>query len=40
MPNANQIELHPWSQKPSLLARIAKHDIVPIACSSLVPLSK
>ena len=39
MPDANQIELHPWSQKPELLAHMAKHDIAPIAYSSLVPLS-
>ena len=39
MPDANQIELHPWSQKPGLLAYMAKHDIAPIAYSSLVPLS-
>ena len=39
MPDANKIELHPWSQKPDLLANMAKHDIAPIAYSSLVPLS-
>ncbi len=39
MPDANQIELHPWSQKPGLLTHMAKHDITPIAYSSLVPLS-
>ena len=39
MPEANQIELHPWSQKPGLLAHMAKHGIAPIAYSSLVPLS-
>lgn len=39
MPDANQIELHPWSQKPELLAYMAKNDIAPIAYSSLVPLS-
>jgi 2,5-diketo-D-gluconate reductase A len=39
MPDANQIELHPWSQKPDLLAHMAKHTIAPIAYSSLVPLS-
>lgn len=39
MPDANQIELHPWSQKPDLLAYMAMHDIAPIAYSSLVPLS-
>ena len=39
MPDANQIELHPWSQKQGLLAYMAKYDIAPIAYSSLVPLS-
>ena len=39
MPDANQLELHPWSQKPGLLAYMAKYDISPIAYSSLVPLS-
>ncbi len=39
MPDANQIELHPWSQKPELLAYMAGHGIAPIAYSSLVPLS-
>ena len=39
MPDANQIELHPWSQKPDLLAYMARHKIAPIAYSSLVPLS-
>ena len=39
LPDANQIELHPWSQKPELLAYMAGHGIAPIAYSSLVPLS-
>ena len=39
MPETNQIELHPWSQKPDLLAYMAEHGIAPIAYSSLVPLS-
>ncbi|WP_108814757.1 aldo/keto reductase [Loktanella sp. Alg231-35] len=39
MPDANQVELHPWSQKPELLAYMSKHAIAPIAYSSLVPLS-
>jgi 2,5-diketo-D-gluconate reductase A len=39
MPDANQIELHPWSQKPKLLSYMKAHDIAPIAYSSLVPLS-
>lgn len=39
MPDANQIELHPWSQKPDLVAYMRDHAIQPIAYSSLVPLS-
>ena len=39
LPEYNQIELHPWSQKPDLLAYMAAHGIAPIAYSSLVPLS-
>ncbi len=39
MPDANQIELHPWSQKPDLIAYMAETGIAPIAYSSLVPLS-
>ncbi len=39
MPDANQIELHPWSQKPELLAVMQQHGIAPIAYSSLAPLS-
>ncbi len=39
MPDANQIELHPWSQKPDLVAYMLANDIAPIAYSSLVPLS-
>ncbi len=38
-PQANQIELHPWSQKPKLVSYLDEHAIVPIAYSSLVPLS-
>lgn len=38
-PQANQIELHPWSQKPELVRYLGEHGIVPIAYSSLVPLS-
>lgn len=38
-PSANQIELHPWSRKPELIAYMKRHDITPIAYSSLVPLS-
>lgn len=39
MPDANQIELHPWSQKPDLIAYMSDTRIAPIAYSSLVPLS-
>ena len=39
VPDANQIELHPWSQKPDLLAYMTDNGIAPIAYSSLVPLS-
>ena len=39
MPDANQIELHPWSQKPDLTGYMARQGIAPIAYSSLVPLS-
>lgn len=38
-PQANQIELHPWSQKPQLTRYLDEHGIVPIAYSSLAPLS-
>lgn len=38
-PQADQIELHPWSQKPELVGYLRKAGIVPIAYSSLVPLS-
>jgi 2,5-diketo-D-gluconate reductase A len=39
LPEYNQIELHPWTQKPGLLAYMAANGIAPIAYSSLVPLS-
>jgi 2,5-diketo-D-gluconate reductase A len=39
MPEANQIELHPWSQKPELVRFLQSSGITPIAYSSLVPLS-
>lgn len=38
-PDANQIELHPWSQKPALVAALRDAGILPIAYSSLAPLS-
>jgi 2,5-diketo-D-gluconate reductase A len=39
LPQANQLELHPWSQKPALVAFLKAEGILPIAYSSLVPLS-
>jgi hypothetical protein len=39
MPEANQIELHPWSQKPELIVYMRDNNIAPIAYSSLAPLS-
>jgi 2,5-diketo-D-gluconate reductase A len=36
---ANQLELHPWSQKPELVRYLQERGITPIAYSSLVPLS-
>lgn len=39
LPAANQIELHPWSQKPSLVSYLVNNGILPIAYSSLLPLS-
>jgi 2,5-diketo-D-gluconate reductase A len=38
-PDANQIELHPWSQKQQLVDYLRATGIAPIAYSSLVPLS-
>ena len=38
LPEANQIELHPWSQKTPLLEFMNSNNIVPIAYSSLLPL--
>ena len=40
LPDANQIELHPWCQKPDLTSYLAKEDISIIAYSSLVPLAE
>jgi 2,5-diketo-D-gluconate reductase A len=39
LPDANQIELHPWSQKPGLVSYLTENGISIIAYSSLVPLS-
>ena len=40
IPDANQLELHPWSQKPKLVSYLADNNILPIAYSSLIPLSE
>lgn len=39
LPDVNQIELHPWSQKPDLVAYLAENNMAITAYSSLVPLS-
>lgn len=39
LPQVNQIELHPWSQKPALVRFLEERGIAIIAYSSLVPLS-
>lgn len=39
LPVADQIELHPWSQKPELVSYLTDNGILPIAYSSLVPLA-
>ncbi len=39
LPDANQIELHPWSQKPALVGYLIDNRIARIAYSSLAPLS-
>lgn len=39
LPEVNQIELHPWSQKPELVAYLRHNQIAVIAYSSLAPLS-
>jgi 2,5-diketo-D-gluconate reductase A len=39
LPDANQIEIHPWSQKPELVEYLRENNIDIIAYSSLVPLS-
>ena len=39
LPAADQIELHPWSQKPELVRYLTGNAITPIAYSSLLPLS-
>lgn len=38
LPEVNQIELHPWSQKKSLVSYLIANKVFPIAYSSLVPL--
>jgi len=39
MPQMNQIELHPWSQKPGLVSFLTENNIPITAYSSLAPLS-
>ena len=39
LPSANQIEIHPWSQKPELVSYLKEKGIDIIAYSSLVALS-
>jgi len=39
LPEANQIELHPWCQKTELVSYLKQNNIPIIAFSSLVPLS-
>ncbi len=39
LPSVNQVELHPWSQKPELVQYLKENGVVPMAYSSLVPLS-
>jgi 2,5-diketo-D-gluconate reductase A len=39
-PDVNQIELHPWSQKPELTSYMQQRGIVAVAYSSLVPLAE
>jgi len=39
IPDANQIELHPWSQKTDLVSYLQRNTIPIIAFSSLAPLS-
>ena len=39
LPDANQIEVHPWSQKPDLVSYLNENCISTIAYSSLLPLS-
>ena len=39
LPDVNQIELHPWSQKTDLIRYMHDRSITPIAYSSLAPLS-
>lgn len=39
-PDVNQIELHPWAQKPELTSYMKQHGITAVAYSSLVPLAE
>ncbi len=38
LPEVNQIELHPWAQKPAFIDYLRDQGIVPTAYSSLLPL--
>ena len=40
LPDANQLELHPWCQRPDLTSYLIKEGISAIAYSSLVPLAE
>ena len=40
IPDVNQIELHPWTQKPELISYLNDNGIIPIAYSSLAPLAE
>jgi 2,5-diketo-D-gluconate reductase A len=39
MPEYNQIELHPWSQKHELVSYLKENNVAIIAYSSLIPIS-
>lgn len=39
MPDVDQIELHPWSQKSELVHYLVDNGIRPVAYSTLVPLA-
>lgn len=39
LPALNQIELHPWAQRPALVDYLRDQGVIPMAYSSLLPLS-